>query len=144
MGCIIGKPVDCSGSEHQGGIPVDIPERDWGYLKLFEERERDCLKYEPLDAREPYADVKLKRVDVFRLWSEGPSPGVNIESANRATRQPQRERARRALAVLFPAGIPDAAELPNSHLDKRVNEWLKAQGQPELNQRTIRRAANRG
>jgi hypothetical protein len=86
----------------------------------------------------------LKRVDVFRLWSEGPSPGVNIESANRATRQPQRERARRALAVLFPAGIPDAAELPNSHLDKRVNEWLKAQGQPELNQRTIRRTANRG
>jgi hypothetical protein len=79
MGCIIGKPVDCSGSEHQGGIPVDIPERDWGYLKLFEERERDCLKYEPLDAREPYADVKLKRVDVFRLWPEGPSPGSTLK-----------------------------------------------------------------
>ena len=52
----------------ENGRPVDIPEREWAYLKLFEERKRDALKYDALDRREPYTRVSLKRDDVLRLW----------------------------------------------------------------------------
>jgi hypothetical protein len=62
---------------------------------------------------------------------------------NPASRQPERERARRALADLFPNGPPDAATLSNKLLAKRVNEWLEAKKQPTLKQRTIQRAAGR-
>jgi hypothetical protein len=60
-----------------------------------------------------------------------------------ATRQPQQERARRALRALFGNEVPDAATLPNKHLADKVNKWLKDQGQPPVEQRTIRRAAGR-
>jgi hypothetical protein len=60
-----------------------------------------------------------------------------------ATRQPQQERARRALRALFGSEVPDAATLPNKHLDDKVNKWLEDQDQPPVKQRTIRRAAGR-
>src|SRR5262245_52097798 len=62
---------------------------------------------------------------------------------NPASRQPHRERARRALAVLFPDGTPDAAVLPNKLLAKQVNEWLETNGQAPVTLRTIQRAAGR-
>lgn len=52
--------------QHQGK-PVDIPRRDWSYLKLFEEHERDALKYDAL-GEEPYTRIKLKRDDLLKLW----------------------------------------------------------------------------
>src|SRR5262249_21554922 len=48
------------------------------------------------------------------------------------TRQPHRERARRALDALFGSEVPDAAALPNKHLAARVNEWLEARKQPPV------------
>ena len=60
-----------------------------------------------------------------------------------ATRQPQQERARRALKALFGSTVPDAAALPNKHLADKVNKWLKDDKQPPVGQRTIRRAAGR-
>jgi hypothetical protein len=48
--------------------PIDIPAREWSYLKLFEDGKRDVLRYDALDRREPFADVKLKRNDLLRLW----------------------------------------------------------------------------
>jgi hypothetical protein len=60
-----------------------------------------------------------------------------------ATRQPQRERARRALRALFDSEVPDAATLPNKHLADTVIRWLKDKNQPPVGQRTIRRAAGR-
>ena len=62
---------------------------------------------------------------------------------NPTTRQPNRERARRALVALFPKGVPDAATLPNKLLAKKVNDWLEAKEQPSVSQRTIQRAAGR-
>jgi hypothetical protein len=50
------------------GRPVDIPEREWSFLKLFEDGKRDALKYDPLDTREPFTNVRLKRDDLLRLW----------------------------------------------------------------------------
>jgi hypothetical protein len=78
---------------------------------------------------------------------ERPLPGEAVSNgANQirlASRQPDRERARRALGALFPDGPPDAASLPNKRLAKQVNEWLEANGQPSVGQRTIQRAAGR-
>jgi len=48
--------------------PVDIPQREWSYLDLYEERERDVLKYGALDRFPAFTDVKLKRVDVLLSW----------------------------------------------------------------------------
>ena len=52
--------------------PVDIPAREWSYLKLFEERERDVLKYEALD-REVFSSVRLKRDNILTLWPQLPT-----------------------------------------------------------------------
>jgi hypothetical protein len=73
----------------------------------------------------------------------GWSQSRDQSSHNPASRQPQRERARRALIALFPDGPPDAATLSNKALAKIVNEWLESQGQAPVNQRTIQRAAGR-
>src|SRR5215470_6868172 len=43
------------------GKPVDIPEREWPYLQLFEECERDALKYDALGRFEPFKRVHLRR-----------------------------------------------------------------------------------
>jgi hypothetical protein len=52
------------------GKPVDIPQREWSYLKLFEDGKRDVLRYEVLDRDEPFTEVKLKRDDLLRLWPD--------------------------------------------------------------------------
>jgi hypothetical protein len=50
------------------GKPVDVPAREWAYLKLFEEGNQDVLKYDPLERRQPFTRVHLKRRDLMRLW----------------------------------------------------------------------------
>jgi hypothetical protein len=50
------------------GVPVDIPEKEWAYLQLYEEREADVLKYNPLDSRPAFTQVKMKRDDLFKSW----------------------------------------------------------------------------
>jgi hypothetical protein len=50
------------------GLPVDIPERDWSYLKLFEAREQDVLKYTGRDSEPAFTDIKIKRESVFGIW----------------------------------------------------------------------------
>jgi hypothetical protein len=52
------------------GLPVDIPQREWSYLKLFEDGKRDVLRYDVLDRGEPFTEVKLRRDDLLRLWPE--------------------------------------------------------------------------
>lgn len=50
------------------GKPVDIPQREWSYLKLFEERGADVLKLDALDREAAYSKINLKRDDILRLW----------------------------------------------------------------------------
>jgi hypothetical protein len=50
------------------GLPVDIPAREWSYLKLYEDGKRDVLRYDALDRREPFTEVKFRRDDLLRLW----------------------------------------------------------------------------
>jgi hypothetical protein len=52
------------------GKVVDIPQREWPYLRLFEEQEDDVLKHDALDARPAFKEIKLWRSDLQRLWQE--------------------------------------------------------------------------
>jgi hypothetical protein len=84
-------------------------------------------------------DVYLKPWERLDLEN----PDYHEVADDPTTRQPQRERARRALAALFPGGPPDAATLPNKHLANRVNDWLTAHDMEPVGQRSIQRAAGR-
>jgi hypothetical protein len=55
------------------GKPVDVPSREWGYLKRFEEGNREVLKYGPLDSRPRFTQVNLKSRDLMRLWPSTPA-----------------------------------------------------------------------
>jgi hypothetical protein len=67
------------------GKPVQIPEREWPYLKLFEEGKRDALKYDVLDRQQPYAQVKLRRDDLLRLWPASLTPSLPAQTEIDAT-----------------------------------------------------------
>jgi len=66
------------------GNVTEIPQREWPYLRLFEEQECDVLKYDPLDATPAFTDVKLKRDDLQRLWQEFLVQTYMIEPMTRA------------------------------------------------------------
>jgi hypothetical protein len=52
------------------GKVVEIPQREWPYLHLFEEQESDVLKHDALDTEPAFTDVRLRREDLQRLWEE--------------------------------------------------------------------------
>jgi len=61
-GHLVGEAID------QNATPIDVPQREWSYLKHFEERERDVVKYHPNDPRPAFRDIKLKRNELMQLW----------------------------------------------------------------------------
>jgi hypothetical protein len=52
----------------RSGALIEIPAREWTHLKLFEERERDVVKYDALDRDEPYKKVRFRREDMVSQW----------------------------------------------------------------------------
>ena len=50
------------------GAVVEIPSREWVYLRLREEGERDVLSYDAAGQPEPFTAVTLRQSDVLRLW----------------------------------------------------------------------------
>jgi hypothetical protein len=50
------------------GAVVEIPLREWAYLRLREERGRDVLRYDDVSRPEPYTAVTLRQSDLLRLW----------------------------------------------------------------------------
>lgn len=69
--------------------PVDIPAREWSYLKLFEDGKRDVLKYDALDRATPFTKVKLKRDDLLRLWPEVRDAALVVDEAANWQIEPQ-------------------------------------------------------
>jgi hypothetical protein len=124
-------------------VPYDA---EW----LKEENDRRRAKGRPPLRQRKRSAVERERLRSLRqIVSPMAAADINpdyqlVEVEDRPeTRQPDRERARRVLAALFPDDIPDAAALPNKHLAKKVNDWLAVKGQPPVKQRTIQRAAGR-
>ncbi len=50
------------------GAVVEIPSREWVYLRLREERGRDVLRYDAVSRPEPFTAVTLQQSDLLRLW----------------------------------------------------------------------------
>lgn len=55
------------------GRLVDIPAREWTHLKLFEDGQKDVLRYDALDRFEPYTQVNFRRDDLLRIWPQAKS-----------------------------------------------------------------------
>src|SRR5262249_2698742 len=62
------------------GKPVDIAQREWSYLNLYENDGHDSLRYCAYDRFDAFTSVKLKRDDLLRLWPR-PSGSIRDETA---------------------------------------------------------------
>jgi hypothetical protein len=70
-------------------------------------------------------------------------PADNLPTRPRRSR-PESDRAERALAALYPAGMPDRGLVSNMDLQKQVNDWLKAKGmRAQISYTTVLRASGR-
>jgi hypothetical protein len=69
FGALAAGKLVAVGKDTRGKI-VDIPQREWPYLYLFEEQEEDVLKHDALDREAAFTDVKLNRDDLQQLWVE--------------------------------------------------------------------------
>lgn len=70
----------------------------------------------------------------FRKWLQ---PGEQPHA------QPGRGRAQRAIAALYPTGVPDQYTLANKVLCGAVNDWLQRKGLQTASRDTILRAGGR-
>ena len=98
----------------------------------------------------PYAKFVKKFTAEFpsapppRATSRPQPKAQEVASEERVTsRQPSRERARRALHAKYGNDLPDQASLPNSLLCKEVGDWLKTNNWPTVSDDTMLRAARR-
>jgi hypothetical protein len=86
-------------------------------------------------------DVLLRSEEVVQQWPAfGRAPLPDDLLAKRARSRPKLERALRAIAEVYPEGVPDQATEPNSKLCQRVGEKLKGL---QISDDTILRAAGR-
>jgi hypothetical protein len=54
------------------GTPVEIPSREWEYIKLCEDkRGRQVFRYNLLDRDAAYSEVRFKRDDLIAIWPRG-------------------------------------------------------------------------
>lgn len=95
--------------------------------------------------------IELSRTDVTKaLISAGSGdepatakgPQVKSPQGRRKSR-PGRDAARRAIAALYPDGVPDQVAMPNTTLCRRVGKKLKEMNLPQVSDETILRAADR-
>jgi hypothetical protein len=130
---------------------VEIPSRDWVYLRLREEGERDVLSYDAGGQPEPFTAVTLRQSDVLRLWpATGEIPDLPAtvidkgkrpaEAAIKSTRpdEPrnavgiapkahrsgsQVDRIKRALSIAFPDGV--GPDLTDKEIQRRIEPIFK-------------------
>jgi hypothetical protein len=94
--------------------------------------------------------IELSRADVTNLIALASShekrfaKGSDEKSPHRRRKtQTSREAARRAIAALFPDGVPDQVTVPNAILCHRVGAKMKELELPNVSEDTILRAARR-
>jgi hypothetical protein len=115
---------------------------------LKEENDRRSAEGQPPLRQRKRKAVERERLRALRqivspMAAADINPDYELVPDDLATRQPARERARRALKELYGSRAPDEAALSNKALEKAVNEWLEANSMRPVAQRTIRRAAGR-
>jgi hypothetical protein len=65
------------------GNVVDIPQREWPYLQLFEEGLADVLKHDALDPKPAFSEIKLERNVLKEIWPNFPIEPYMIEPMTR-------------------------------------------------------------
>jgi hypothetical protein len=103
------------------GAVVEIPSREWVYLRLREERGRDVLRYDAVSRPEPFTAVTLRQSKVLRLWPvTGELPAIAISPSRVG-------RIKQALSKEFPNGVPP--NLTDKEIRRRIepifekNSW---------------------
>lgn len=84
--------------------------------------------------------------DLTAYWSIHVRPALDHQAAavrSATSRRPGRNRAERAIAKIYPNGIPDPPSEPNVIVCRKVGNWLKDQGMLGVSDATILRAAGR-
>jgi hypothetical protein len=123
---IISMKAPCD--EPAGQLPFEF----WKRVAPREWRKRD-VDYDGPDADGCEIEVMLKEDD-FRRW---------LDRLDKPASKPTRASRRQYLAkqAIDALQLPD--NLPNSELEKRVGDWLKAKHQLSVSRTTILRAAGR-
>ncbi|QHO72086.1 hypothetical protein ACH79_05115 [Bradyrhizobium sp. CCBAU 051011] len=107
------------------GTVVEIPSREWVYLRLRDERGRDVLRYDAVSQPEPFTAVTLGQSDVLRLWpvsGEFPVlPATVIDKAH--SRRWQVSRIQWALHLEFPDGVPP--NVPAKEIQRLIGPLFK-------------------
>jgi hypothetical protein len=105
-------------------------------------------------------DLELSVEDAKHIWMEVALPesltrmldagnanaqpdGGPSEQRRLPRSQPERERAKGALAALYPKGVPDQGTLSDAWLYKAVGDWCQRNKQPDIKRDTLLRAAGR-
>jgi hypothetical protein len=70
-------------AKKSGEDVVEIPKREWSYLKHYEENDQDVMKFHPLDSPSTYTEITLARADLMRLWQAWPIENHMIEPMTR-------------------------------------------------------------
>jgi hypothetical protein len=100
-------------------VVVEIPSREWVYLRLREEGDRDVLSYDGVGQPEPFTGVTLRQSDVLRLWPvTGESPAIE-------TKEPRTQvgRIKLALSIEFPDGL--SPNLTDKEVRRRIEPIFK-------------------
>jgi hypothetical protein len=95
--------------------------------------------------------IEVSRDDVTKLFipAGGSDQSFAAEGSRERLPRPRRKSqtgrdgARRALAALYPDGVPDAVAVPNATLCRIVGDKLKELGLPHISDDAILRAAGR-
>jgi hypothetical protein len=112
------------------GVVVEIPSREWAYLRLRKEGGRDVLRYDDISRPEPYTALKLEQSDLLRLWpgiDEFPVlPATVIDKEGRPASDDlpvrQVDRVKLALRMEFPDGV--SPNLTDKAIQGRIQSFF--------------------
>ncbi len=146
----------CYRREHYSAtqfMQVEIPASAWGsgrydLLGGSLEAPRELFVIPETDDEEI---INLQTVEVlredcerfYRFLHQPKAPAqktINAETRSRGRRPRARDAARRALAALYPEGVPNK---PWKTLTAEVNDWLEAKQEIPVSEDSVRRAARR-
>jgi hypothetical protein len=126
------------------GNAVDIPQRQWPYLQLFEDGQADVLKYADLDRAE-FSEIKLPRETLKQLWPELSEANARetardeVLAPGKSTSPALQQQIREAAKKLWPNGDMPARVKDR---DAAIAAWFSNNNQTVPSERTIRRAFN--
>lgn len=130
------------GFDAHGGV-VEIPSREWPYLRLHAEEDREVLIYGTANKPEPFTAVTLRQSDVLRLWPAiGEVPVLATTVTAKARSRPwQLDRIQQALDMEFPDGVP--LDLTAKEIRRRIEPTFRTNSWKLPSQDSIQRALGR-